>query len=199
MKIARLTRPAALLLAGLVLLGCNRPADEQAEAENAPLFAAPTFTLTDQDNQPFGSEKLKGNVWIATLFYTTCPGPCPMMSGRLRKIQKAVPDRNVMMVSFSIDPDHDTPAKLKDYANNMTADPTRWFFLTGTPEQMKTVADGLKLGYEPKAENDVNNEIVHSTKFLLVDKAGQVRGVYSTADDESMKKLEEDAKKLAAL
>ena len=192
-------RSAALLLVGALALGCYKQPDEAVENDEGLLFTAPTFNLTDQDNHPFSSEKLKGKTWIATLFYTSCPGPCPMMSGRLRKIQKAVPDPNVVMVSFSIDPDHDTPEKLKDYANNMTADPARWFFLTGTPADMQKLADGLKLGYESPTENAANGaQIVHSTKFLLVDKTGQVRGVYSTADDESMKKLETDAKKLAA-
>ncbi|HEX8323835.1 MAG TPA: SCO family protein [Tepidisphaeraceae bacterium] len=193
------TRPRTFLplLAGLFALGCYRMPDETAEANDAPLFPAPTFGLIDQDGQPFSSEKLKGKTWIATLFYTTCPGPCPMMSGRLRKIQTAVADPNVVLVSFSIDPEKDTPAALKDYATNMTADPTRWFFLTGTPEDVQKVADGLKLGYESRSANTLNNELVHSTKFLLVDKAGQVRGQYSTANDESMKKLEADAKRLA--
>ena len=122
-----------------------------------------------------------------------------MMSGRLRKIQKAISDPNVVLVSFSIDPEHDTPAKLKDYANNMTADPARWFFLVGSPGDTQKLADGLHLGYEsPKDNADNGGQIVHSTKFLLVDKSGQVRGAYSTADDESMKKLEADARKLAA-
>ncbi|MDB5327294.1 MAG: electron transport protein SCO1/SenC [Phycisphaerales bacterium] len=199
MKTKTYLRPAALLIAGALALGCYKMPDEAVENDEGPLFPAPTFNLTDQDNHTFSSEKLKGKTWIATLFYTSCPGPCPLMSGRLRKIQKAVPDPNVVMVSFSIDPEHDTPAKLKDYATNMTADPARWFFLTGSPADMEKLAAGLKLGYEsPKENADNGAQIVHSTKFLLVDKTGQVRGVYSTADDESMKKLETDAKKLAA-
>lgn len=186
---------SALLLTGLIAGGCSRKHDETAENPDAPLWPAPTFSLVNQDDQPFSSEQLKGKAWIATLFFTTCPGPCPMMSNRLRKIQKSVDDPNVMLVSLSVDPEHDTPEKLKDYSRNMTADPARWVFLTGKPEDVQKTADGLKLGFQPAAGEEA---ITHSTKFLLVDKAGQVRGVYATDDDASMLQLEKDAKKLAA-
>lgn len=186
------------LVACALALSCYKMPDDAVENDEPPLFTAPTFKLIDQDNQPFTSDRLKGKTWIATLFYTTCPGPCPMMSGRLRKIQTAVADPDVVLVSFSIDPDKDTPAALKDYANNMSADPKRWFFLTGSPADIQKTADGLKLGYESRSANTLNNELVHSTKFLLVDKHGKVRGQYSTADDASMKKLEADARRLAA-
>ena len=182
-------------LCGLIaVIGCDR-ADLPAETDNGPFFAAPPFTLTDQDGQPFGSEQLKGKVWIVTLFYTSCPGPCPMMTGRLKKIQDKLDDPHVEMVSVSVDPDHDTPAKMKDYANAVGAKVGRWAFLTGTPAQVQQVADGLKLGYEPAAANA--GQIVHATKFLLVDKAGQVRGVYHTDDNDSMTQLQTDAEKLA--
>ena len=189
-------KPAIVLLA-LSAAGClPTPPEEAAPADKTPLFTAPAFTLTDQDGQSFSSDQLKGKTWIATLFYTTCPGPCPMMSNRLRKIQSAVPDPDMMLVSFSVDPNHDTPAALKDYSRNMSADPKRWVFLTGTPDAMYDVTNkGLNLGYEPAVGD---GQITHSTKFLLIDKAGQVRVVYATDDDESMKKLEADARKLAA-
>ncbi|MGC4031214.1 MAG: SCO family protein [Tepidisphaeraceae bacterium] len=186
----------ALLIAGIVGGGCYKKPDEAVENDDGPLWAAPTFNLVDQDGQPFSSDKLKGKTWIVTLFFTTCPGPCPMMSNRMRKIQKSVDDPNVMLVSLSVDPNHDTPEKLKDYSRNMTADPARWVFLTGKPEDVQKTADGFKLGFEP-AKGD--EPIMHDTKFLLVDKTGQVRGIYRTSEDASMAQLEKDAKKLAQM
>ena len=189
---------AAALLAALVI-GCDK-ADPDAAAtdvtKDAPYWPAPTFALTDQDGKPFSSDALKGKTWIATLFFTSCSGPCPMMSGRLEDIQGAVKDPNVMLVSFSIDPKRDTPQALKDYANRMDADPARWKFLCGTPAEMQKVADGLKLVFDPTA--GANGQIMHDTRFLLIDKAGQVRGIYHTDDNADIDKLKADARKLAA-
>lgn len=174
-------------------LGCDKPASPESEPL-AVLWNAPTFELTNQDGKPFGSKDLAGKTWIATLFFTTCPGPCPMMAGRLREIQQAVQVPNVLIVSISCDPENDTVAKLKDYAEVNQAEAGKWFFLTGTYDQVKAVADALKLGFDRATATE---PISHSTKFLLIDKSGNVRGVYTHDDPESMKQLKIDAPKLA--
>ncbi|MGN6626892.1 MAG: SCO family protein, partial [Tepidisphaeraceae bacterium] len=135
-----MTNKPLLLLAALAcgfaaLPGCDRSASADnpsastsASASPAPadgldtLFSIAPFTLTDQDNQPFGTEQLKGKTWIASLFFTTCPGPCPMMQGRLNAIEDAVQNPNVLIVSVSVDPEHDTPEKMKAYAKRMGVD-----------------------------------------------------------------------------
>ena len=155
----RNARSLACVIALLgAVIGCDKAADPDttpaATVDDAPLFAAPAFSLTDQDGKPFGSDQLKGKVWIVTLFYTSCPGPCPMMTGRLKKIQDKLDNPDIETVSISVDPDHDTPAKMKDYATAVGAKVGRWAFLTGTPAQVQQVADGLKLGYEPGKAND---------------------------------------------
>lgn len=209
-----MTNKPLLLLAALacgfaVLPGCDRSASADnpaastsASASPAPadgldtLFSIAPFTLTDQDNQPFGTEQLKGKTWIASLFFTTCPGPCPMMQGRLNAIEDAVQNPNVLIVSVSVDPEHDTPEKMKAYAKRMGVDEHRRFFLTGPLAEVQHVAnDDLKLAFQPAT---ATSPIVHATKFLLVDKSGNVRGIYSTEDDASMKQLGQDARKLAA-
>ena len=73
----------------------------------------PTFQLTNQNGQPFGSAQLVGKIWIADFIYTTCPGPCPMISGRMSELQKPLENSDVHLVSFSVDPDKDTPAVLR--------------------------------------------------------------------------------------
>ncbi len=174
-----------------LIAGCSPPAEERADAQ----FTVAPFTLTNQDNQPFGTEQLKGKTWIACLFFSECSGPCPMMTARLRDIQKAVDDPNVILVSVSCDPAKDTPDTLKQYAKKAGAKDGRWYFLTGTPEQVKQVAnDRLKLGFDPATPTQ---PIMHATKFLLIDGSAGVRGIYDTEDDASMTKLKADAKKLA--
>ncbi len=81
----------------------------------------PTFQLTNQNGQPFGSGQLAGKIWIADFIYTTCPGPCPMISGRMSELQKPLEKSDVHLVSFSVDPKKDTPAVLSDYAREITS------------------------------------------------------------------------------
>ena len=108
--------------------------------------AFPPFVLTDQDGKPFGSEQLQGKIWIADFIYTTCPGPCPMISSRMSETQKPLEDTDVKLVSFSVDPAHDTPAVLRDYAKKLHAQPGRWEFLTGDKSTIYHLSrDGFKL------------------------------------------------------
>src|SRR5262249_56654554 len=111
--------------AGLLLFGCAQ--------KNPPLPVygqVPPFELTSETGQPFDSKSLAGKVWVADLIYTTCPGPCPRMSSLMREVQQAssaLPD--VRLISFTVDPEHDTPEVLARYAARYQAQPDRWRFL----------------------------------------------------------------------
>jgi protein SCO1 len=156
------------------------------------LYNVPTFSLVDQNNQPVTNQTLRGKPWVAAFIFTKCAGPCPMMSANMAKLQQRVPHPDLKLVSFTVDPQRDTPAVLKQYAQNFNADESRWSFLTGSSEAMAGVAKGMLLPFMP-ASGDA--DITHSTKFLLVDAAGGVRGIYS-ADAEGMEQLATDAAKL---
>jgi protein SCO1 len=155
------------------------------------LFNTPQFSLTDQNNQPFGSDQLKGQVWVAAFIFTKCANACPMMTRKMAALQEAVPAANVKLVSFSVDPARDTPGVLKEYAKNAHADESRWHFLTGNLDAILLAADGMKLS--------VKRPIDHAEKFLLVDTTGRVRGVYDSNDDQDLKKLARHAAKLAGV
>ena len=88
----------------------------------------PVFQLTNQNGQPFGSAQLAGKIWIADFIYTTCPGPCPMISGRMSELQKPLDKTDVHLVSFSVDPEKDTPEVLRGYAEKLQAEPGRMGF-----------------------------------------------------------------------
>src|SRR6201997_88595 len=90
----------------------------------------PPFQLTNQTGEVFGSAQLAGKIWIADFIYTTCPGPCPMISSRMGELQKPFEKTDVQLVSFSVDPEKDTPAVLRRYAEGLQAGPGRWDFLT---------------------------------------------------------------------
>jgi protein SCO1/2 len=183
---------AVLGMLGLVATGvlARRQADKLEF-----LFDAPPFTLVDQNNQTVTDASLKGNVWVGMLFFTQCPGVCPMMTGRMVQLQKAIPDKDVKIVSFSVDPEHDTPAAMKAYAEKSQVDESRWHLLTGPKELMFAVAIGLKL---PAAPAHDDQPIVHSQRVLLFDRGNHVRGVYDTNDDDSMQKLANDVRTLLA-
>jgi len=183
------------LLILTIVTGCDGKTEPE-EPRLEKLWPVPAFKLTNQHGEPFGNEQVAGKTWIATLFFSTCPGPCPMMTERLKEIQAAVNDPNVLLVSISVDPDTDTVQVLKQYADNRDADPKRWFFLTGPWDDAHKLAQGLKLDFDKR--DPKTNEISHSTQFLLIDKYGYVRGIYRHDEEESIKQLKLDAPILAA-
>lgn len=165
------------------------------KSEDAPLpdFRVPAFSLTDQDAQPFTPDRLKGKVWVADFFFVQCAGPCPLMTQKMSALENRLTDPRIHFVSFSIDPENDTPAALKEYADKYdTSD--RWHFLTGGDNATYAVARELKLPAVP-AEGD--NPIFHTTKFVLVDADGKVAGYYDYDDPTSLEKLAADAQTLA--
>lgn len=157
------------------------------------LFATPDLALTDQDGKTFSTRDLRGRPWVADFIFTSCAGSCPVMSHEMADVQKNTP-ADVRLVSFTVDPAHDTPAVLKQYANALKADPARWRFLTGTPQQMADAAYGMKISVKP-AGND--SPLLHSNKFLLVDRDGKVVGIYDGTSADDVTRLTADATTLA--
>ena len=157
--------------------------------------AVPSFQLTNQNGQPFGSSQLAGKIWVADFIYTTCPGPCPMISGRMSELQKPLEKTDVHLVSFSVDPEKDTPAVLRGYAEKLQAEPERWDFLTGPKSVIyKLSHDGFKLAVSDGS--DAQGLPVHSTRMVLVDRHGQIRGYYDATEPEAITKLLADTNHL---
>ena len=141
----------------------------------------PDFSLTDQTGASFaGDAALRGHVWVADFMFTNCPGPCPRMSSQMHQVQGALADSDVRLVSFTIDPERDTPAALADYASHFSAKPGVWYFLTGPVETLQHLdRDVFQLG-------DIDGSLDHSTRFALVDRKARVRrwqGDYSQVRD----------------
>jgi cytochrome oxidase Cu insertion factor (SCO1/SenC/PrrC family) len=159
------------------------------------LFEAPSFSLTDENGKPFDSSQLNGKVWVADFIFTQCAGICPMMTENLARFQTATPGSSVQMVSFSVDPEHDTPQVLKHYGQEVKADESRWHFLTAAHRaQIWEISKGMKLAVGP----DTGNQVMHSSHFLLVDGQGKVRGIYDADTADFMKKLIADSAALSA-
>src|SRR5262245_15523972 len=155
----------------------------------------PTFQLTNQNGQPFGSPQLAGKIWIADFIYTTCPGPCPMISSRMSELQKPLEKTDVHLVSFSVDPEKDTPQVLRGYSDKLQADPARWDFLTGPKSVIyKLSHDGFKLAIsDGSGEQGIP---VHSTRMVLVDRHDQIRGYYEATEADAITRLVADTSHL---
>jgi protein SCO1/2 len=181
----------------LVVLGVTvakmMPMLPPRHAEMPVLFEASRFALVDQDGKDFAATDLRGKAYICDFIFTTCGSACPVMTHKLAEVQGETP-AELQLVSFTVNPEHDTPAVLKEYAKLNNADLGRWHFLTGTPAQMTQVVHEMKIGYQAAAGSD---PILHSEKFLLVDGDGNVRGIYDSLDAQAMKALVADATWLA--
>jgi protein SCO1/2 len=171
-----------LILGSLLLLaGCQKPLPV--------LYSVPAFELTDQNGRIFGSAQLTGHVWVADFVFTNCEATCPRMSSKMRSLQRDTP-ADVRLVSFSVDPERDTPPVLAAYAQRFSANPSRWSFLTGSKETLNTLdRDVFKLG-------TVGTEIEHSTRFALVDRKGRIRAYYGLTERDPVDKIARDAKQL---
>ena len=151
-------------------------------ADLADYGAVVDFRLTERSGISVGLAELSGTVWVADFIFTNCAGPCPLMSLRMSYLQDSIvadpylADKMVRLVSFSVDPDRDTPEVLAAYATRYEADRDRWWFLTGDMGIIKHVSiDGFHLSRP-------DEPILHSTLFALVDQKGHVRGYYHSDD-----------------
>jgi len=155
----------------------------------------PDFELMERGNRHVTRKDMEGHVWIADFIFTRCTGICPAMSSNMARLQSRLP-KEVRLVSFSVDPDYDTPAVLSEYANRYNADSERWLFLTGSPEAIQRLSvGGFKLALDPTAGTETE-PITHSSRFVLVDRQGRIRGYYGNEDPEALERLITEAQKL---
>ena len=163
-----------------------------APSELAAQQQLPDFSLTDQRGEPFALSDLHDKVWVADFIFTSCATICPPMTIQMASLQDEFATEEVHFVSFSVDPERDTPEVLFRYADDYGADGSRWAFLTGQKETIYQLAhEGFNL-----AAGHRGSEILHSTRFVLVDQNQQVRGYYDSRSRGSLYQLRKDMKKL---
>ncbi len=157
--------------------------------------SVPEFSLTERSGKNTTLAELRGKVWIADFIYTSCTDTCPLQSAEMAKLQEYWSGRrDVRLVSFSVDPERDTPQVLARYAEHFKADADRWLFLTGNRREiLRLVEEGFRLSATPVlaggAEEDV---ILHSPRFVLIDRAAQIRGYYDSRDAAALERLNKD-------
>jgi len=142
------------------------------------------FSMTDQLGRIVRRDDLLGQVWLADVIFTRCPGPCAKMTARMADLQASIPPEwPVKLVSLTTDPEHDTPEVLNRYATRFQADAGRWSFLHAAKPAIVDLAVGnLKLVVLDKdeARESPNDLFIHSTTLALVDKHGRLRGAFES-------------------
>jgi protein SCO1 len=173
-----------LTLSLLVLTGCS------SDSGLPVMGDVPAFQLTDQNGHDFQSATtLQNRIWIADFMFTNCPGPCPRMSSEMKQVQIYLSGTQIKLVSFTIDPARDTPQRLFDYSRYYDARPGTWYFLTGPKDVLHSLSKNtFKL--------TVDDDLSHSTHFVLVDRKGKIRGYYQALEDNVVGRLVADAKSL---
>ena len=167
------------------------------------LGAVPDFALVSQRGDTVDLRDLAGRIWIADFIFTRCTSTCPMMTERMLDLADALGDvSRLRFVSFSVDPVHDTPERLSEYAKSYGADPERWLFLTGDPAAIRSLSvDGFRLGLQEAGAADKASGaemVMHSTRFVLVDGRGHIRGYYDGVSPDELKKLQKDVRRLTS-
>ena len=192
----------SLLLAGLLAVSilaaipAARAAGPSGPATLPVLWAVPAFDFVDQDGHRFTERELHGRVWIADYIYTTCTSACPILTAHMRMLQRKLDGHEVGFISFSVDPEHDTPVALKAYAARWHGDESRWRLLSTKGQgQLHAFANAMQTEITRSASPD--DPLMHSERFVLIDDAGKVRGRYDSTSPEELQQLAVDAAALA--
>lgn len=179
----------ALLLAGLAVTGCGPAAPAITPADIAPTGSVAPFALTDQDGAAFTEADLQGKVWLVDFFFTSCPSFCPLLTGAMSALARdfrGEPD--LRLLSITVDPGHDTPEVLRAFAERERLPQDRWLLLTGQREDIAALCERsfrLALGQTGGADGD----ILHSSRIILVDRLGRLRGPFDALDPAAQTKL----------
>ena len=149
----------------------------------------PPFSFTNQDGQAVSEKDVEGKIYVADFFFTTCPTICPVMKRQMTKVYNAYKGNpNLKILSHSIDPEHDTPQVLHQYAADLGISGDQWEFLTGPKEKIYDI--GMKKYMVVTAEDSTAaGGFLHSGAFILVDKDKHVRGMYDGTTDEGAEQL----------
>lgn len=147
-----------------------------------------SFELTERSGETVASESLKGQPYIASFFFSTCPSICKLQNEKLQQLQTEFEGQPIRFVAITVDPEIDTPEKLKEYASRYNADEDQWLFLTGDLTYIKRVGAEMFSTHVAKQ--------VHTERFFLVDSEGNVVKYYTWSDPGQFKKLQEDIENL---
>lgn len=197
----------AMLLANLFLLGCKSEpllpiygdrdlVYKDGKVVDTVFHEIPDFEYTNQNGKTVSKKDVLGRVFVADFFFSTCPTICPKMTSQMKRLQVLTADiEELHFLSFTINPENDTPDVLLDYANQYGVDLKNWDFLTG--DEAATHHLGVK-GFlvHARADEDEPGGFAHSPSLVLIDRSGKIRGVYDGTNTEEVDLLNQDIRRL---
>jgi protein SCO1/2 len=159
------------------------------------------FALVERSGQAFGKREVEGHVWILNFFFSRCTEICPATMPQMARLQdRLAAFQNLRLVSITVDPDHDNPRVLAEYAQRFDAQSGRWYFLTGDANLIYALSiNTFHMAAEALPEGqhrDSGDAFLHDGHFVLVDSQAQIRGYYDGLDDEAMERLLRDTQAL---
>jgi protein SCO1 len=195
----------SIILAALILSACNNQSDQKlpvlgvkkpiekivaGKTITDTLYKKiPPFQFVNQDSLTVTNRDFDGRIYVADFFFTSCPDICPIIQRNMLKVyQKYRNNQQVKILSYTIDPDHDTPARLKNYAVKLGVESNQWEFLRGQKQAVYALA---KNDYMVSVDDDTKGPggFAHEGFFVLVDKERRMRGVYDGTNGEEVNKL----------
>ncbi|MBM7622053.1 protein SCO1/2 [Bacillus tianshenii] len=185
------------ICAMIILSACGADKEINLDEEFSMKLEVSELSGTNQDEEAFSTSDKKGEFWLANFIFTNCDTVCPPMTANMAKVQREMKEEglDISIVSFSIDPDEDTPGALKDYGDQVEADYSSWDFVTGySQEDIERFANVSFM--VPAAKDESSDQYNHSTGIFLVDKEGYVREQYSGMDV-PLEEIMEDLKKVS--
>ncbi|MFN8347902.1 MAG: SCO family protein [Spirosomataceae bacterium] len=169
---------------------------EGKEVVDTVYHTIPDFQFVNQYGDTVTARNFQGKIYVADFFFTTCPTICPVMKKQLLKVYEKIQGQNdIAILSHTIDPEHDTPAVLKEYAQDLGVKGTQWMFVTGNREKIYEIGEKQYL-VVAGADSTAPGGYIHSGAFVLIDKEKRVRGMYNGTDDEATKRLMVDIERL---
>lgn len=181
-----------ILILLVVLQGCN-----QSTREPLPIIASLEipYTFTDQQNMPVTQRMFEGKIYVADFFFTSCPTICPIMKSQMLRVhEKFRDDERILLLSHSIDPEHDTVEVLKDFGARLGIKAERWHLVTGDKEEIYDTA--YRYGLAAMEDKNAPGGFIHSGSFTLVDRQGRIRGYYKGTEEEAVDRLMDDIGRL---
>ena len=182
---------APLLLCLLLLAGCEQ------NAPSLPVLGTfdKDFSLTNQDGQTITPATFNDKIYVADFFFTTCPTICPIMKVQMTRVYEAfVDDPEILLLSHTIDPDHDTVEVLHDFAQRLEIKTSKWQMVTGPKSIIYPLAKTYMLGVVES--NQAPGGYIHSGSFCLVDTNRNIRGYYNGTDNAEVDQLIQDIRRL---
>jgi protein SCO1/2 len=156
------------------------------------------FSFIDQDGRTFTEKDVAGKVFVAEYFFTTCKGICPKMNQNMKTVYTELQDKkDFLILSHTSDPENDSAAKMKQYADSMGVDTKKWIFLTGNKKELYDIAR-VSYTIDDPANNlkTIDDDFLHTQFWALVDKEGDVRKIYDGLKESEVKQMIRDAEKL---